>query len=61
MCDASSMTTDRPTLSVTIDAFVWDRILGIPNVVIAKFVSFSGELGTNERDLNDTGNINRLV
>jgi len=55
------MTTDRPTLSVTIDAFVWDRILGIPNVVIAKFVSFSGELGTNERDLNDTGNINRLV
>jgi len=29
--------------------------------VIAKFVSFCRELGTNERDLNDTSNINLLV
>jgi len=30
-------------------------------VVIAKFVSFYRDLGTNERDLNDAGNIDVLV
>lgn len=28
------------------------------SVVIAKFVSFCRELGMNERDLDDTGDIN---